>query len=34
MFGEVVYAKKFEKMVKEIEMKGFVGNLILGLSLG
>jgi len=33
LFGEVVHAKRFERMVKEIELKVWVYNLMLGLSL-
>ena len=32
LFGEVVCAKRFERMVKEIEMKVWVFDLMLGLS--
>lgn len=32
LFGEVVSAKKFERMVKEIELKVWVYNLMLGLT--
>lgn len=32
VFGEVVLAKKFERMVKEIELKVWLYNLMLGLS--
>jgi len=31
LFGEVVHAKRFEVMVKEIELKVWVYNLMLGL---
>jgi len=31
LFGEVVHAKKFERMVKEMELKVWVYNLMLGL---
>jgi transposase len=33
LFGEVVQAKRFERMVKEIELKVRVYNLMLGLAL-
>lgn len=33
LFGEVVQAKRFERMVKEIELKVWVYNLMLGLAL-
>jgi hypothetical protein len=33
LFGEVVSAKRFERMVKEIELKVWVYNLMLGLAL-
>ncbi|MCR4405231.1 MAG: transposase, partial [Candidatus Acetothermia bacterium] len=33
MFGEVVSAKRFERMVREIELKVWVYNLMLGLAL-
>jgi len=32
LFGEAVSAKKFERMVKEIELKVWVYNLMLGLA--
>jgi len=32
VFGEVVMARKFERMVAEIELKARVYNLMLGLS--
>ena len=32
LFGEVVHAKKFERMVKEIEQKVWVYNLMIGLA--
>jgi len=32
LFGEVVSAKKFARMVKEIELKAWVYNLMLGLT--
>jgi hypothetical protein len=32
LFGEVVSAKRFERMVKEIELKVWVYNLMLGLA--
>jgi hypothetical protein len=32
LFGEVVSAKRFERMVTEIELKVWVYNLMLGLS--
>jgi hypothetical protein len=32
LFGEVVSAKKFERMAKEIELKVWVYNLMLGLT--
>jgi hypothetical protein len=32
LFGEVVHAKRFEVMVKEIELKVWVYNLMLGLG--
>ena len=32
LFGEVVHAKRFERMVKEIELKVWVYNLMLGLA--
>ena len=32
LFGEVVSAKRFERMVKEIELKVWVYNLRLGLA--
>jgi len=32
MFGEVLQAKRFDRMVKEIEMKVWVYNVMLGLS--
>jgi hypothetical protein len=33
LFGEVVSAKRFERMAKEIELKVWVYNLMLGLAL-
>jgi hypothetical protein len=33
LFGEVVQAKRFERMVKEIELKVWVYNLMLGMAL-
>jgi len=32
LFGEAVHAKRFERMVKEIELKVWVYNLMLGLT--
>lgn len=32
LFGEVVAAKRFERMVQEIELKVWVCNLMLGLT--
>jgi transposase len=32
LFGEVVSAKRFERMVKEIELKVWICNLMLGLA--
>jgi len=33
LFGEVASAKRFERMAKEIELKVWVYNLMLGLAL-